>query len=140
MTTPVHPLAPNRVTRLQRTTIWAALFVVPLIWVLHVLVCTTLVSAACTSGVIQRNTPPWDVTERMVTLSSALAFVPSLAFAIATGRAWLRIMSLAPDRRDAIRFVAWCSVVSSGLFTLALAFTASVLLALPLDRLCAPFQ
>jgi hypothetical protein len=140
MIAPVSPLAPNRVTRLQRATIWTALFAVPLIWVLYVLACVTLVSMACSGGVLQTNALTWDSIERLVALASALAFAFSLAFAVLTGRVWNKVVSLAPDRRDAIRFVAWCSAVSAVAFTLGLAFTTIMLVAVPIDRLCAPFQ
>lgn len=139
MSSPTPP-APEGPTRLQRAIVWTALFGVPLIWVLHLLTSVMLVSSSCSGGISQHNALPWGEIERLVTIASALAFVICLALAIAAGRAWRRIVSLAPRRGDAIRFVAWCSVTTAAAFTFGLAFTASVLLVMPIDRLCAPFQ
>lgn len=139
MTSPAPP-APRSPTRLQRVIVWSALFGVPIIWLLHLLASVTLVSSACSGGISQHGALPWGEIERLVTIASALAFLVCLALTIAAGRAWRQIVSLAPRRGDTIRFVAWCSVTTATAFTFGLAFIASVLLVLPLDRLCAPFQ
>jgi hypothetical protein len=139
MSSPIAP-APDAPTRSQRVIIWTALFGVPLIWILHLLASITLVSSACSEGITQHNALPWAEIERLVTIVSALAFVACLALVIAAGRAWRQIVSLVPRRGDAIRFVAWCSVTTAAAFTFGLTFTVSVLLVLPIDRLCTPFR
>ncbi|MFP6562452.1 hypothetical protein WJ542_29745 [Paraburkholderia sp. B3] len=139
MSLPASP-SPRDPTRLQRAIIWTALFAAPLIWLLHLLVSIKLVSTACSGGITQHNALPWDELERFVTIASVLAFGACLALVVAAGRALRQIVSLAPRRGDAIRFVAWCSVASAAAFTFGLAFSGTVLLVLPLDRLCAPFR
>lgn len=140
MSSSATPTRPHGATRVQRAIVWTALFAVPLVWVLHLLLCVTLVSSACSQGVVQHNALPWADVERLVTLASGAAFVFCLALAVASGRAWRQIVSLEPRQHDELRFVAWCSVASASAFTLGLAFTASVLIVLPLDRLCEPFR
>jgi hypothetical protein len=139
MTSPTSPsaLAP---TRVQRAIIWTALFATPLIWLLHLLVSVKLVSSACSGGISQHNALPWDEIENFVTIASALAFAICVALVITAGRALRQIISLVPRRGDSIRFVAWCSVSSAAAFTFGIAFSATVLLVMPLDRLCAPFR
>ncbi|WP_322013854.1 hypothetical protein [Paraburkholderia sp. J12] len=127
-------------TRRQRLIVWITLFAAPLVWVVYMLLCVNLVSTACAGGIAQHHALKWDTVERLVTLASVIAFAICLALAVATGRAWRQIVSLAPAKRDSIRFVAWCSVTAAVAFTLGLAFTTSVLVAMPIDRLCGPFR
>lgn len=139
MSSPAPPAARGP-TRLQRVIVWTALFAVPLVWVLYLFVSVKLVAAVCSGGISQRNALSWGATEWVVTAASGLGFVVCLSLTLAAGRAWRQIISLVPKRGDAIRFVAWCSVTMAAAFTFALVFTASVLLVLPIDRLCTPFQ
>ncbi|WP_156966858.1 hypothetical protein [Paraburkholderia ferrariae] len=140
MKAPTSPPAGLSDTRRQRVIVWVTLFAAPLIWVSYMLLCVNLVSTACAGGIAQHHALKWETVERLVTVASVVAFVVCLALAVATGRAWRQIVSLAPAKRDPIRFVAWCSVTAAVAFTAGLAFTTSVLVAMPIDRLCGPFQ
>jgi hypothetical protein len=131
---------PHHPTRMQNGIVWITLFAVPLIWVLHLLLCITLVSSACSGGVAQRDEIRWDDAENLIAFASAAAVMVCLVLAIATGRAWRRINWRAHGRPDATCFIAWCSALTAVVFTGVLAFTACVLIAAPFDRLCAPFQ
>ncbi|WP_413183678.1 hypothetical protein [Paraburkholderia sacchari] len=125
---------------MQSATAWTALFAVPLIWMLHLVVCLELVSTACAGAVTQSGELPWDEVERFIAFASALAFAACLALAIATGRAWRRIASQLSSKTNSACFVAWCSTTAAVVFTGAVAFTACVLIAAPFDAICAPFQ
>ncbi|MFX1675797.1 hypothetical protein PWR63_26680 [Paraburkholderia sp. A2WS-5] len=126
--------------RIQSATAWTALFAVPLIWMVHLVVCLELLSTACAGGVTQSGELPWDEVEHFIDFVSAVAFAVCLALAIATGRAWRRLASQANSKSQSACFVAWCSATAAVVFTGALAFTACVLIAAPFDSLCAPFQ
>jgi heme/copper-type cytochrome/quinol oxidase subunit 2 len=140
MNVPASPPAGLSGTRRQRVIVWVTLFAAPVIWVAYMLLCVNLVSTACAGGIAQHHAPKWETVERIVTAASVAAFVVCLALAVATGRAWRQIVSLVPARRDPIRFVVWCSVTAAVAFTVGLAFTTSVLVAMPIDRLCGPFR
>ncbi|MEX3950897.1 hypothetical protein AB4Y40_24455 [Paraburkholderia sp. EG287B] len=121
-------------------TVWITLFAVPLIWLLYVLICMTLVSSACVVGVAQRGELRWEDTENILAAVSAAAFAVCLVLAVATGRAWRKIAWSSHGEPDATCFIAWCSAIVATAFTGTLAFIACVLIAAPFDRLCAPFQ
>ncbi len=135
-----HSSYPRHALRMQSATAWTALFAVPLIWMLHLVVCLELVSTACAGGVTQSGELPWDEVERFIAFASALAFAVCLALAIATGRAWRRIASQVGSKTHSACFVAWCSATAAVAFTGALALTSCVLIAAPFDSICAPFQ
>ncbi|MEX3941052.1 hypothetical protein AB4Y44_16170 [Paraburkholderia sp. BR10937] len=139
----MHTASPSRhfdPMRRQRITVWIALFAVPLIWLLYLLICITLVSSACVIGVAQRGELRWDDTENILAAVSAAAFAVCLVLAVATGRAWRKIAWSSHGEQDAACFIAWCSAIVATAFTVTLGFIACVLIAAPFDRLCAPFQ
>jgi hypothetical protein len=137
---PPHSSPSRGPTRIQNVIVWVTLFAVPLIWLLHLILCITLVAGACAGGVVQSHELRWSDAQHFIHAASAGAFVLCLALAIATGRAWRRTVWRADGRPDAACFVAWCSVLAAVVFTAALALTACVVIAAPLDRICAPFQ
>lgn len=123
-------------TRSQHAAAWYGLLGVPLVWMGHVLLCMSLVATACVGGVAQRNALPWGVVHGLLALASATAFVLALAGVIAARRALRDSLAMAAPQRDTFRFVAWCGEAVSIAFTIGLVFTISVLVALPLQRLC----
>ena len=123
-------------TRGQHIAAWYGLVGVPLVWIAHVLLCMSLVAIACPGGVTQRNALPWGVVQILLAVTSAAALALALAGVLATLRAWRESGALAGGRRETFRFVAWCGAAVSVAFTLGLAFTISVLVTLPLQRLC----
>ena len=139
MTTAHAPLH-HGPSRMQGLTVWATLFAVPLIWVLHLLLCLTLVSDACAGGVAQSDELQWNDAVHLIAAASAGAFTVCAALAIAAGRTWRRLAWRADKESNFACFVAWCSTLSAIVFTGALAFLACLLIAAPFDRLCGPFQ
>jgi hypothetical protein len=125
---------------MQNATIWTTLFAVPLIWILHLLLCLTLVAHACGGGVAQSDELQWSDAQYVIDAASAGAFVVCVALAIAAGRTWRRLSWLANGRPNLACFIAWCSTLSAIAFTVVLTFVACVMIAAPFDRLCAPFQ
>ena len=135
-----HSTPPRSSARRHRVTVWITLFAVPLIWLFHLVLCISLVSSACAGGVAQRGEMSWNDIANTIDATSAVAFTVCVVLALATGRAWRRIVWSAHGESDATCIIAWCSVTVAVIFTGALAFTACVLIAAPFDRLCAPFQ
>jgi len=127
------PVSP---TRGQHIAAWYGLIGVPLVWIAHVLLCMGLVAITCPGGVTQRNAIPWSVVQILLAIASAAALALALAGVLATQRAWRESAALSGGRRETFRFVAWCGAAISVAFTLGLAFTISVLVTLPLQRLC----
>jgi hypothetical protein len=113
---------------------------VPLLWLLHLALGVTLVSQACAYAVAENALPTWHGTQWILGVASACALVLSLVITFAAGRAWRSIAYVSREKRDAQRFVAWCGATTSVAFTFGLAFSICILIALPIDRLCAPFQ
>ncbi|CAG9204828.1 conserved membrane hypothetical protein [Paraburkholderia tropica] len=123
-----------------RVAIWLALVGGPLLWLVQLALAVTLVSAACGDGIQHQADMPWPHVEGIVGVASGGAFVIALVLAIMAGRAWRRTVSLAPDKHDALRFVAWCAAAISVLFLGLIAFSTCVLVIAPIERLCTPFQ
>lgn len=122
-----------------RTAIWLGLAGVPLIWLLHLALCVTLISNACDD--FQRSgTLTWPQVERIVAGASLIALVVSAVIAVAAGRAWRVIATRLPGKRDPDRFIAWCGATAAVAFTVGLAFSSCVLIVVPIDRLCATFH
>jgi hypothetical protein len=122
-----------------RTPIWLGLAGVPLIWLLHLALCVTLISNACDD--FQRNgTLSWPAVERIVVGASVIALVASAVIAVAAGRAWRIIATQVPGKRDPARFIAWCGATAAVAFTVGLAFSSCLLIVVPIDRLCATFH
>jgi len=120
--------------------VWSGLVGVPLLWIGHILLCAFLVGTACVGGPGQRNALPWGVVRWLLVGASALAVLLAIAGVVATRRAWRRAAALRAPKRDTMRFVALCGMTVSTAFALAFAFTLSVLLMLPLQRLCETFR
>ncbi|WP_322047284.1 hypothetical protein [Paraburkholderia sp. J67] len=122
-----------------RTAIWLGLAGVPLIWLLHLALCVTLISNACEdfqrSGALQ-----WPQVERIVDGASLVALVASAVIAVAAGRAWRLIASQVQGKRNPARFIAWCGATAAVAFTVGLAFSSCLLIVVPIDRLCATFH
>lgn len=123
-------------TRAQHAAVWFGLLGVPLVWAAHVLICTGLVAIACAGGVAQRNALSWSAAHWLLALASAAACALALTGVMAARRAWRETATLGPRRRETFHFVAWCGLAVSIAFTLGLVFTMSVLVALPLQRIC----
>jgi hypothetical protein len=123
-----------------RVAIWLGLVGAPLLWVMQLALAVTLVSAACGDGIQRHADMPWPHVENIVGVASACAFVIALVLAIAAGRAWRRTVSLAPEKYDTQRFIAWCAATCSVLFLALIAFSTCVLVIAPIERLCTPFN
>lgn len=123
-------------TRIQHAAAWYGLLGVPLVWMAHVLLCMSLVATACVGGVTQHNALPWSIVHWLLALASVAAFVLAVAGVIAARRALRDSLALRAPQRDTFGFVAWCGEAVSIAFTVGLVFTISVLVALPLQRLC----
>ncbi|POR46703.1 hypothetical protein B0G62_12219 [Paraburkholderia eburnea] len=122
-----------------RTAIWLGLAGVPLIWLLHLALCVTLISNGCDD--FQRNgTLTWPQVERIVDGASLVALVAAIVIAVRTGRAWRLIATQVPGKRDPARFIAWCGATAAVAFTVGLAFSSCLLIVVPIDRLCATFH
>lgn len=126
-------------TRAQRTAIWLGVVATPLIWLAHLTIGVVLVSRIC-GDAVAHAVPSWEAIRWIIGVSSALAFVAALGIAWAAGRAWRQILSVSTGKRDAHRFVAWCGAAASVAFTFGIAFSSCILVAAPIERLCAPFQ
>jgi hypothetical protein len=127
-------------TRAQRVAVWLGLCAVPLVWLLHLALGVTLISTACADAVAQNTAPTWHGTQWILGIASACALLVALAIAFAAGRAWRKIVYVSKDKRDAQRFIAWCGATTSVAFTFGLAFSICILIAVPIEHLCAPFQ
>lgn len=122
-----------------RTAIWLGLAGVPLIWLLHLALCVTLISNGCDD--FQRNgTLTWPQVERIVDGASLVALVAAIVIAVRAGRAWRLIATQVPGKRDPARFIAWCGATAAVAFTVGLAFSSCLLIVVPIDRLCATFH
>lgn len=131
--------ASGQPTRSQRISIWLGVVVVPLIWLAHIMLGVFLVSRIC-GDAVAHAVPSWEAIRWIVGVSSTLAFVASLGISWAAGRAWRQILSVATGKRDSQRFIAWCGATASVAFTFGIAFSSCILVAAPIERLCAPFQ
>ncbi|WP_042266820.1 hypothetical protein [Paraburkholderia heleia] len=127
-------------TRAQRAAGWLGLCAVPLIWLLHLALGVTLVSTACADAVAQDPMPGWHGTQWILGVASVCALMLALAITYAAGRAWRKIANVAPEKRDARRFIAWCGAATSVAFTFGLAFSICILIAAPIERLCTAFD
>lgn len=127
-------------TRAQRFAVWLGLCAVPLVWLLHLALGVTLVSTACGDVGAQHAGPTWHGTQWILGIASACALVIALVIASAAGRAWRHIAYTTTDKHDAQRFIAWCGATTSVAFTIGLAFSTCILIAVPIERLCAAFQ
>ncbi|SDB89991.1 hypothetical protein SAMN05421548_1022 [Paraburkholderia lycopersici] len=136
--TPGRAPVPARIapTLRQHVAVWYGLLGVPAVWAGHVLFCQALAATACAGGVPQRNVEPWHVVHWTLAFVSAAAFALALAGALLAWRAWRESAALDYPQRDTFRFLAWSSAAVAVAFTIGLVFTISVLLALPLERLC----
>jgi hypothetical protein len=142
--------APPRPPLAQRVFAWIGIVGVPGIWVLHLLVSSTLIATACAGGVMQRNALPWPAVEMVVRIGSALAFAVALACTVLAWRAWSRAADAAHAhvRADAAvrddhgkhRFLALCGALAASGFTAGIVFTASVMIAASPAQLCEPFR
>ncbi len=125
--------------RRGRTAIWLGLAGVPLIWLLHLALCVTLVSNACND--FERNGAlTWPQVERIVDGASLVAMVACAVMAVAAARAWRIIATQVQGKRDPARFIAWCGATAAVAFTVGLAFSSCLLIVVPIDRLCATFH
>jgi hypothetical protein len=122
-----------------RTVIWLGLAGVPLIWLLHLALCVTLISNAC-NDFDHGGALTWPQVERIVVGASLIAMVASSVIAVAAGRAWRIIATQVPGKRDPARFIAWCGATAAVAFTVGLAFSSCLLIVVPIDRLCATFH
>lgn len=145
------PSSPARPPIAHRVFTWIGIAGVPVIWVAHLLVSTTLIATACAGGVQQRNALPWPTVETAIRSASALAFVVALVCTLLAWRAWRTAAHAAHahvqpdaqgDSRDhgKHRFLALCGAMTSTGFTAALVFTASVMIAASPTQLCGPFR
>lgn len=135
----------------QRVFAWVGIIGVPAIWVLHLLVSTTLIATACVGGVQQRNALSWPAVETAIRSASTLAFVVALVCTVLAWRAWSAAAHAAhayarADARDdggdhgKHRFLTLCGAMVSAGFTAGLVFTASVMIAASPTQLCGPFR
>lgn len=122
-----------------RTAIWLGLAGVPLIWLLHLALCVTLVSNACNDFSINGELS-WPQVERIVAGASLIAFVAAVVMAVSAARAWRIIATQVSGKRDPARFIAWCGATAGVAFTVGLAFSSCLLIVVPIDRLCATFH
>lgn len=142
--------APLRPPLAQRVFAWIGIVGVPGVWVLHLLISSTLIATACAGGVVQRNALSWQSVELVVRVGSALAFALALACTVLAWRAWGRaaraahahVRAAAGVREDhgKHRFLALCGALASSGFTAGLVFTSSVMIAASPSQLCEPFR
>jgi hypothetical protein len=127
-------------TRAQRVSVWLGLCAVPLVWLLHLALGVTLVSRACVDAIARNTVPTWHGTQWILGIASVCALLIALAITYAAGRAWRKIVYVSREKQDAHRFIAWCGATASVAFTFGLAFSICILIALPIESLCTPFQ
>lgn len=135
----IDAATPGEPTRSQRIAIWLGVVAVPLIWLTHLTIGVVLVSRIC-GDALAHSMPSWEAIRWIIGVSSAVAFIAALGIAWAAGRAWRQILSVATGKRDSQRFIAWCGATASVAFTFGIAFSSCILVAAPIERLCAPFQ
>ncbi|HTH61396.1 MAG TPA: hypothetical protein VL689_14690 [Paraburkholderia sp.] len=154
MNTPETSSARPRPPLALRLYTWAGIVGVPAVWTLHLLASAMLITTACAGGVVQRNALSWPVVETAVRTLSALAFALALVCTLLAWRAWRAAadaahayapVNAASSNGEAgdhgkHRFLALSGAMVSAGFTVALMFTASVIVAASPSQLCAPFR